>query len=186
MCGIAGLWHPDKRPPDAAALRRMTRALTHRGPDEEGYFEQPGIALGHRRLSIIDLSTGQQPLCNEDGTIWVSFNGEIFNYVELREDLVKRGHTFKTRSDTEVFVHLYEEKGIDFVEDLNGQFAIALWDGPRRRLVLTRDRVGIRPLFHATLPDGTVLFGSEMKALFAYGLRAEIDPIAVGQMTTCG
>ncbi len=170
---------------DAAALRRMTRALTHRGPDEEGYYERPGIGLGHRRLSIIDLGTGQQPLCNEDGSVWVSFNGEIFNYLELREDLLKRGHQFKTRSDTEVLVHLYEERGLEFVHALNGQFAIALWDAVRRRLVLVRDRVGIRPLFHARLADGAVLFGSEMKALLAHGaLRPEIDPVAVGQIAT--
>lgn len=170
---------------DAAALRRMTRALTHRGPDEEGYHEEPGISLGHRRLSIIDLSTGQQPLCNEDGTVWVAFNGEIFNYLELREDLVKQGHQFRTRSDTETLVHLYEEKGLDFVHYLNGQFAIALWDNRQRRLVLARDRVGIRPLFHATLPDGAVLFGSEMKAILAHGaLKPEIDPVAVGQIAT--
>ncbi|HEX6708345.1 MAG TPA: asparagine synthase (glutamine-hydrolyzing) [Albitalea sp.] len=185
MCGVAGLWHLDQRPVDGAALRRMTRALTHRGPDEEGYHQAAGIGLGHRRLSIIDLSTGQQPLGNEDDSIWVAFNGEIFNYLELRADLEKRGHRFKTRSDTETLVHLYEEKGLDFVDDLNGQFAIALWDGPRRRLVLARDRVGIRPMFHATLADGTVLFGSEMKALLAHGgLRAEIDPAAVGQIAT--
>jgi asparagine synthase (glutamine-hydrolysing) len=185
MCGIAGIWHPDRRPVDAAALRRMTRALVHRGPDDEGYYEQPGIGLGHRRLSIIDLSTGQQPLCNEDGTVWVSFNGEIFNYVELRGSLVKRGHTFKTHSDTETIVHLYEEQGLDFVDQLNGQFAITLWDQTRRRLVLVRDRVGIRPLFHATLADGTVLFGSEAKALLAHGaLRAEVDAVGLGQITT--
>jgi asparagine synthase (glutamine-hydrolysing) len=163
----------------------MTRALTHRGPDEEGYHEVPGLGLGHRRLSIIDLGTGQQPLCNEDGSIWVAFNGEIFNYVELRESLVKRGHVFKTHSDTETLVHLYEDRGLDFVNELNGQFAIALWDAPRRRLVLVRDRVGIRPLFHTTLADGTLLFGSEIKALLAHGaLRAEIDPVALGQIAT--
>jgi asparagine synthase (glutamine-hydrolysing) len=185
MCGIAGIFHPDRRPTDAAALRRMTRALLHRGPDDEGFHQTPGIGLGHRRLSIIDLSTGQQPLCNEDGSVWVVFNGEIFNYLELREDLEKRGHRFKTHSDTETIVHLYEERGLDFVDELNGQFAIALWDEPRRRLLLVRDRVGIRPLFHATLGDGTVLFGSEMKALLAHGaLRAEIDPVALGQITT--
>lgn len=185
MCGIAGIWHSESRPTDAVALRRMTRALTHRGPDEEGYHQEPGIALGHRRLSIIDLSTGQQPLCNEDGTIWVAFNGEIFNYIELRADLEKRGHTFRTHSDTETLVHLYEEKGLDFVNDLNGQFAIALWDRRRRRLVLARDRVGIRPLFHTTLRDGSLLFGSEAKALFAHGaVRAEIDPVAIGQIAT--
>ncbi|MDN5871762.1 MAG: asparagine synthase (glutamine-hydrolyzing) [Nitrococcus sp.] len=170
---------------DADALRRMTRILTHRGPDEEGYHSEPGIGLGHRRLSIIDLATGQQPLSNEDGTLWVAFNGEIFNYLELRGDLKKRGHRFRTTSDTETLVYLYEEKGLDFVHDLNGQFAIALWDRLRRRLVLARDRVGIRPLFHAALADGTVIFGSEMKALFAHGaLRAELDPVALGQIAT--
>src|SRR5438132_4311033 len=131
MCGVAGFWHFDKRPMDGAPLRRMTRALAHRGPDAEGYYEAPGIGLGHRRLSIIDLSTGGQPLCNEDGSVWVAFNGEIFNYVELRADLEIRGHVFKTRSDTETLVHLYEEKGLGFVDELNGQFAIALWDATR-------------------------------------------------------
>ena len=185
MCGIAGIWHRDGRAPNVDALLRMTRALIHRGPDEEGYHLEPGIALGHRRLSIIDLSNGQQPLCNEDGTVWVAFNGEIFNYVELRADLEKCGHSFKTNSDTETLVHLYEEKGLSFVDDLNGQFAIALWDRPRRRLLLARDRVGIRPLFHATLADGSVLFGSEIKALFAHGeLNPEVDPIALGQIST--
>ena len=185
MCGIAGIWHRDRRPTDSAALRRMTDALIHRGPDEEGFHQEPGVGLGHRRLSVIDLTTGQQPLCNEDGTVWVAFNGEIFNYVELRADLENRGHRFKTQSDTETLVHLYEQRGLDFLLDLNGQFAIALWDRRHRRLILARDRVGIRPLFHATLPDGTVLFGSEMKAIFAHGqLRAEIDPVAVGQIAT--
>jgi asparagine synthase (glutamine-hydrolysing) len=168
---------------DAAAVRRMTSALTHRGPDEEGFHLEPGIGLGHRRLSIIDLSSGQQPLSNEDGTVWVAFNGEIFNYVELRAELLKRGHQFRTHSDTEVLVHLYEEEGIEFLHRLNGQFAIALWDRSRRRLVLARDRVGIRPLFHTTLANGQVAFASEMKALFAHGeVRREIDPVALGQV----
>jgi asparagine synthase (glutamine-hydrolysing) len=185
MCGIAGIFHPDRRPVDAGALRRMTTALTHRGPDEEGFHIEDGVGLGHRRLSIIDLSTGQQPLANEDDSIWVAFNGEIFNYLELREELLRRGHRFRTHSDTEVIVHLYEEEGLDFVSRLNGQFAIALWDKKLRRLVLIRDRVGIRPLFHATLNDGTVLFASEMKGLLAHGaLRAEIDPVALGQVAT--
>ena len=185
MCGVAGIFHPDQREVDRVALLHMTRALIHRGPDEEGFHLEPGLGLGHRRLSIIDLGTGQQPLCNEDGTIWVSFNGEIFNYLELRTDLEKRGHRFKTNSDTETLVHLYEEKGLDFVDDLNGQFAIALWDRNKRRLVLARDRVGIRPLFHATLADGSVLFASEMKAILSHGaIAAEIDPVAVGQVAT--
>ena len=185
MCGIVGIFHNGLRHVDNPAVRRMTRALIHRGPDGEGFHAEPGIGLGHRRLSIIDLSGGQQPLCNEDGTIWVTFNGEIFNYIELRADLEKRGHRFKTQSDTETIVHLYEEKGLDFVDHLNGQFAIALWDRTKRRLVLTRDRVGIRPLFHATLGDDTLLFGSEIKAILAHGaIKAEIDPVAVGQVST--
>jgi len=163
----------------------MTSALTHRGPDSEGYHVEAGVALGHRRLSIIDVEGGHQPLSNEDDTVWVAFNGEIFNYRELREDLEKRGHVFRTRSDTETLVHLYEEKGPDFVDELNGQFAIALWDRRRRRLLLVRDRVGIRPLFHATLADGTVLFASEIKGLLAHGgLRTEIDPVAIGQVAS--
>jgi hypothetical protein len=122
MCGVVGFWHFDKRPMDGAPLRRMTRAQAHRGPDAEGYYEAPGIGLGHRRLSVIDLSTGGQPLCSEDGSVWGAFNGEIFNYVELRADLDNRGYVFKTRSDTETLVHLYEEKGLDFVVDeLNRQ-----------------------------------------------------------------
>ncbi len=185
MCGIVGIFHNGLRHVDNPAVRRMTRALIHRGPDGEGFHAEPGIGLGHRRLSIIDLTGGQQPLCNEDGTIWVTFNGEIFNYIELRADLEKRGHRFKTQSDTETIVHLYEEKGLDFVDHLNGQFAIALWDRTKRRLVLTRDRVGIRPLFHATLGDDTLLFGSEIKAILAHGaIKAEIDPVAVGQVST--
>jgi asparagine synthase (glutamine-hydrolysing) len=182
MCGLAGQWHPEPRPVDIGRLQSMTRALTHRGPDAEGYFTAPGIGLGHRRLSIIDLAGGAQPLSNEDHSIHVAFNGEIFNYLELRETLLGRGHQFRTHSDTETLVHLYEDHGLDFVDHLNGQFAIALWDGPRRRLLLVRDRVGIRPLFHARLPDGGVLFGSEVKAILAHGaIAAQIDPIAVGQ-----
>jgi asparagine synthase (glutamine-hydrolysing) len=184
MCGIAGMSRRDRAPVDVEALGRMTAALVHRGPDEGGFHVEPGIGLGHRRLSIIDLHSGKQPLCNEDGTVWVSFNGEIFNYVELRAQLQAQGHVFKSRTDTEVLVHLYEERGLDFVQDLNGQFAIALWDARRRRLVLARDRVGIRPLFHATLPDGTLLFASEIKAILAHGAIApEIDPVAVGQIS---
>jgi asparagine synthase (glutamine-hydrolysing) len=184
MCGIAGIYRNESVPVDREALVRMTRMLVHRGPDEEGFYQADGIGLGHRRLSIIDLSTGQQPLCNEDGTVWTSFNGEIFNYIELRADLEKRGHRFKTHSDTETIVHLYEEYGLDFVDHLNGQFAIAVWDVKRKRLVLTRDRVGIRPLFYAPLPAGGLLFASEIKAILAHGaIKAEIDPAGVAQMS---
>ena len=142
MCGIAGIVSLDgaSAPPQIDALERMAGALSHRGPDEFGLYRDQRAGLAHARLSIIDLSTGQQPLSNETGSLWIVFNGEIFNYVELRRDLEAAGHRFKTRSDTEVIVHLYEEYGVDFVEHLNGQFAIAVWDIPRQRLVLTRDR----------------------------------------------
>jgi asparagine synthase (glutamine-hydrolysing) len=166
MCGIAGLYSPDRAPPRPDAVQAMVAALHHRGPDAQGIRIDGPIALGHARLSIIDLEGGAQPLANEDGTIWVAFNGEIFNYIELREQLVRQGHRFGTRSDTEVLVHLYEEHGDDFVRHLNGQFAIALWDGRRRRLVLARDRVGIRPLFYTWIGD-RLAFASEVKALFA-------------------
>ncbi|MEZ5474287.1 MAG: asparagine synthase (glutamine-hydrolyzing) [Steroidobacteraceae bacterium] len=182
MCGVSGIYAPRFAPVDRAAVVRMTRTLVHRGPDEEGFHFALGIGLGHRRLSIVDLASGQQPLCNEDRTIWVAFNGEIFNYLELRRDLVARGHQFSTSSDTETIVHAYEQFGLQFVEHLNGQFAIALWDERARRLLLVRDRVGIRPLFHATLPCGDLLFASEMKALLAHGaLQAELDPVGLAQ-----
>jgi asparagine synthase (glutamine-hydrolysing) len=185
MCGIAGILTAKGAALDGSALRRMTRTLTHRGPDEEGYFEGVGVGLGHRRLSIIDLAGGQQPMHNEDASVWTSFNGEIFNYIELRESLVKKGHRFATHSDTEVIVHLYEEYGTDFVDHLNGQFAIAVWDSRRHRLILTRDRVGIRPLFYSRRPDGSLIFASEMKALLTYpGVTPEIDPVGVAQITS--
>ena len=166
MCGIAGLYSLSRaRAPRPPELEAMMAALHHRGPDGEGMHIDGPIGLGHTRLSIIDLETGAQPLCNEDRRIWVVFNGEIFNYVELREELLRQGHGFRTHSDTEVLVHLYEEHGDAFVEQLNGQFAIALWDGRRQRLLLARDRVGIRPLFF-TRNDGRFAFASEVKALF--------------------
>ena len=169
MCGIAGI-HLDTREatPDAAVLARMVAAIRHRGPDGDGYHVEPGLGLGHARLSIIDLAGGAQPVHNEDRTVWISYNGEVFNYLELREMLERRGHRFYTRTDTEVIVHLYEELGDDFVQQLNGQFAFALWDRPRRRLLLVRDRAGILPLYYTRTGDG-VLFASEVKALLASG-----------------
>ncbi|MEO8523719.1 MAG: asparagine synthase (glutamine-hydrolyzing) [Caldimonas sp.] len=166
MCGIAGLYSlPRGQAPRPVELEAMMAALHHRGPDGRGTHVDGPIGLAHTRLSIIDLESGAQPLCNEDSSVWVVFNGEIFNYVELREELLRKGHAFRTHSDTEVLVHLYEEHGDDFVDHLNGQFAIALWDGRRRRLVLARDRVGIRPLFF-TWNKGRLAFASEVKALF--------------------
>jgi asparagine synthase (glutamine-hydrolysing) len=185
MCGIAGIApSAQDQTPGQEILGRMIGALRHRGPDGFGFHRAPGIGLAHARLSIIDLETGDQPIRNETGTVWVVFNGEIFNYVELRARLESLGHRFYTRSDTEVIVHLYEQFGLDFVEHLNGQFAIALWDGESRRLVLARDRVGIRPLLYARRPEG-LLFASEAKSLFASGLlRAELDPVGLAEVAT--
>jgi asparagine synthase (glutamine-hydrolysing) len=185
MCGIAGFAPlAPSAVPERRLLERMIHALHHRGPDGYGYLESPGIGLAHARLSIIDLATGDQPIRNETGTVQVVFNGEIFNYLELRQRLVAAGHRFYTQSDTEVIVHAYEEFGLDFVTELNGQFAIALWDATERRLVLARDRVGIRPLLYARCRDGLV-FASEAKSLFASGLvRAELDPVGLAEVAT--
>ena len=165
MCGICGVVNVEPGPPtDEALLRRMVGALRHRGPDENGGYRDAGVALGQARLSIIDLSGGAQPMANEDDSIWIVFNGEIFNYVELGQQLRAAGHRFKTRSDTEVILHAYEQWGSDCVERFNGQFAVAIWDRPRRRLVLARDRVGIRPLYY-TRVGHRLLFASEIKSL---------------------
>ena len=167
MCGICGIAYPDSRVPDNQALvARMRDALAHRGPDGSGLTALPGAILAHRRLSIIDLEHGDQPMSNEDGSIWVTFNGEIYNYPDLRARLAGRGHRFRTRSDTEVLVHAYEEYGDDFVRHLEGMFAFALLDIPRRRLLLARDHLGIKPLFCAVTDRGLV-FGSEIKAVIA-------------------
>ncbi len=169
MCGIAGIFElRDAAPVEPAALSRMLAPLASRGPDGQGtYISADGrVGLAHARLSIIDLDGGAQPIANEDGRVQVVFNGEIFNYVELRAALERAGHRFRTRTDTEVLVHLYEEHGLDFLEPLNGQFALALWDERTRRLVLARDRTGILPLFHAR-SGNRLLFGSEIKAILA-------------------
>ena len=164
MCGIVGFIGTEG---DKALLHNMTERIRHRGPDDDGFFvdEKRGVFLGMRRLSIIDVSGGKQPISNEDGTISVIYNGEIYNYKELRLELEKTGHTFKTHSDTESIVHGYEEWGTDVFSHLNGMFAIALWDGRKNRLVLGRDRVGEKPLLYA-LWNGTFYFGSELKAFF--------------------
>jgi asparagine synthase (glutamine-hydrolysing) len=167
MCGIAGFANGEgRRRGDDPALDRMISALAHRGPDGFGFFAEPGVGLAHARLSIIDLAGGAQPIGNEDGRVQVTFNGEIFNYIELRAQLEQHGHTFTTRTDTEVLVHAYEQYGDGFVHHLNGQFAFALWDGRRRRLLLARDRAGILPLFYCER-GGRLLFASEIKALLA-------------------
>jgi len=165
MCGICGIAHLDpRRPVNESTLREMAQAIRHRGPDDEGFLVGPGVGLGHRRLSIVDLAGGHQPLSNEDGSVWVAFNGEIYNHKEIRSRLEARGHVFRTRSDTEAIVHAYEEYGDSFVDHLRGMFAFALWDHPRRRLVLVRDRLGIKPLYYG-VHDGTLRFASEAKAI---------------------
>lgn len=187
MCGVAGIVTLSAQTrisePD---VRCMLPALRHRGPDGSGIYLDPTgrIGLGHTRLSIIDLEGGAQPMANEDRTVWVSFNGEIFNYIELREILLKAGHRFSTHSDTEVIVHAYEQYGDDFVQYLNGQFAIALWDAHRQRLLLIRDRVGILPLFY-TRQGERLLFASEIKALLPLLAEApRISPTALDEIFT--
>lgn len=167
MCGIAGIYRPAGAPVDAVELRAMAGALAHRGPDHEGFHHDRGIGLAHRRLAILDLSpAGHQPMSNEDGTLWLVYNGQLFGFDPLRTRLEQRGHRFRSRTDTEVIVHLYEEEGEDLLSSIDGMFAFALWDAGRRRLLLARDRLGIKPLFYVRQgPD--LAFASELKALLA-------------------
>lgn len=177
MCGIAGFYLREGQA-DLPAVRAMCDQIRHRGPDDEGYHVEGGCAIGMRRLSIIDLSTGHQPMANEDGSIWVVFNGEIYNYRELRSELIGRGHRFVTNSDTETLIHLYEEQGAEGLKLLRGMFAYAIWDGRKRQLFLARDRFGKKPLYYAVLPQG-IYFASELKCLQAAGVPQEIDQEAL-------
>jgi len=185
MCGICGTYGPaSSHQPDPRLIEAMIAAIRHRGPDGFGIYWDRQVGLGHARLSIIDLAGGQQPIANEDMTAWIVFNGEIFNYLELREELLARGHRFSTRSDTEVILHLFEEKGPACVEDLNGQFAFAIWDSRAETLFLARDRVGIRPLFYTRAGD-TLVFSSEIKSLFCHPqVTPRLDPVALDQIFT--
>ncbi|WP_435015483.1 asparagine synthase (glutamine-hydrolyzing) [Tundrisphaera sp. TA3] len=177
MCGIAGFVNRLGERADRDVLARMTATLAHRGPDGDGLWCDGPAALGHRRLSIIDVAGGAQPMSNEDGTVWVTFNGEIYNDPDLRSLLIARGHTFRTECDTESLVHLYEEYGPDFAAHLNGMFALAIWDIPRQRLILARDRMGQKPLYYAETPRGTLIFGSEPKALLRHPeVARRLDP----------
>lgn len=179
MCGIAGIRSLGDQPVTAEEILRMNHVITHRGPDEMGYRVEPGVGLGMRRLRIIDLSSGQQPVHNEDETVWLVFNGEIYNYREKRRELEARGHRFYTESDTEVIVHLYEEYGTDFVQHLRGMFGLALWDRSRRRFLLARDRIGIKPLFYGVFGNRLV-FASEVKCFLTLPeVRRELDWKAV-------
>ena len=185
MCGIVGVLNLAERPPvQKPALLAMLGTIRHRGPDEFGIYRDSAVGLGSARLSIIDLSTGQQPIGNEDGTLWIVFNGEIYNYIELRPQLEASGHRFRTDTDTEVILHLYEDHGPACLDYLNGQFAIAIWDAQEQTLFLARDRMGIRPLFY-TEWEGRLIFGSEIKALLAHPeVEAEIDPNALNEVFT--
>ena len=188
MCGITGIVDlRAERPIDRVVLRHMNGLLSHRGPDGDGFHFSPGVGLGHRRLSIIDLEGGKQPLYNEDGSVVVTFNGEIFNFMEIEAELLSRGHTFRTRSDTEVIVHAWEEWGEKCLPRFNGMFAFAVWDERQKSLFIARDRLGVKPLYYAQLTDDCVVFGSELKALLAHpGVPRQVDPRAVEDYFTFG
>jgi len=184
MCAICGIITPDLKRRPARLLKQMVLQLRHRGPDECGLFEDEWASLGHARLSIIDLSTGTQPIHNEDRSLWITYNGEVFNYIELREDLLVKGHRFYTSSDTEVVLHAYEQYGPECLGRFNGQFAIAIWDRKNCELFLARDRVGIRPLYYCVSRE-QIAFASEMKAIFLLpDLNTRLDPLALEQTIT--
>lgn len=178
MCGIVGFVTPHGGG-DSALLRRMNDRIVHRGPDDEGYFCDGSCGIAMRRLSIIDLNTGHQPIANEDESIWVVFNGEIYNFQNLRQELEAQGHRFRTKSDTEALVHLYEQHGVDGTQKLRGMFAYAIWDTRRKRLLLARDRFGKKPLYYAHLPDGRLFFASELHSLYAVGFPLDQDRQAI-------
>jgi asparagine synthase (glutamine-hydrolysing) len=181
MCGISGQFNfAGGEPVDPDCIRRMANSVAHRGPDDEGYYIDGAVGLGFRRLSIIDLSGGHQPMCDSDQTVWVSFNGEIYNYPELRHELEQSGHWFRTKSDTEVIVHGYKQWGLDVFNHLNGMFGVAIWDASLRRLVLSRDAMGIKLVYYQ-VREGSLWFGSEIRPILAAdSLRPDIDHVAVG------
>ncbi len=185
MCGITGVINYSKLPADPVpVLKKMLARIRHRGPDESGIYLNNYVALGSVRLSIIDVCTGQQPISSSDENYWIVFNGEIFNYIEIRKDLTEAGHHFRTESDTEVLLHAWLEYGTDCLEKLNGQFVFAIWNHAKKELFIARDRVGIRPLFY-TWKDNSLVFGSEIKAILEFpGIEARIDPIALSQVFT--
>ena len=175
MCGITGILHFNKeRFVDQSILKDMTDVIVHRGPDGEGYFIDKNIGLGHRRLSIIDLQTGDQPMFNETKSIAIVFNGEIYNYIEIRSELINLGYKFRTTSDTEVILKAYEKWGINCQKKFNGMWAFAIWDSKKQELFLSRDRIGEKPL-HYSLSDNSLIFGSEMKSIFKYGVPQKHD-----------
>jgi asparagine synthase (glutamine-hydrolysing) len=173
MCGICGILHSDHAPVERSTLEKMNAAIEHRGPDGDGFYFAPGVGLGMRRLAIIDLNTGDQPISNEDETVWIVFNGEIFNFPELRKKLQRQGHRFRTKTDTECIVHLYEEFGDNCVQYLRGQFAFALWDKKKQRLFVARDRLGQKPFYYSQIGND-LYFSSELPSL----LTASVDPLS--------
>lgn len=180
MCGIVGFVSKNSNSADRSILEKMNAAITHRGPDDDGFYLNEGVALGMRRLSIIDLAGGKQPIHNADKTKWIVFNGEIYNYRELRDDLEKRGHRFYTNSDTEAIIHLYDEYGADCLEHLRGMFAIAIWDTADKSLFLARDRVGKKPLLYSHQSNGNLIFGSEFQAILKHpDISREVDLQAI-------
>ena len=164
MCGICGISHLHNQPVEPAVLQALNAAIAHRGPDSDGFYHAPGVGLAMRRLAIIDLNTGDQPIANEDETIWIVFNGEIYNFPQLRPELERRGHHFRTNTDTEAIVHLYEEYGPDCVQHLRGMFAFAIWDARQSKLFVARDRLGQKPFYYA-LQNGSLLFSSALPGL---------------------
>lgn len=187
MCGICGIYnYKDNRPVDGQVLDKMTDILSHRGPDDRGTYIDAGLGLGHRRLSIIDLASGRQPIPNEDNSVWIVFNGEIYNYRELREEMKGKGHIFRTSSDTEVIVHLYEEMREECVKRLNGIFAFCIWDAARRKIMLARDRLGVKPLLYSFFDDG-IIFASEIKSILQHpAADRQIDPSALDDFFSLG
>lgn len=184
MCGIAGILKLRDARVDPALLQQMINMVRYRGPDDSAVYTGRNVGLAHARLSIIDLTTGQQPMHNDDKSLWITFNGEIFNYVELKEELIRKGHKFATRSDTEVILHLYEQEGEECVHHLNGQWAFAIWDEPKQKLFLSRDHVGVRPLFYTQVRD-SFLFASEIKCFLPHPeVELELDLEAVDQILT--
>src|ERR1700733_5616188 len=187
MCGIVGILEfGENGHVDSSVLRRMCNVIAHRGPDDDGFFTEGQIGLGMRRLSIVDLATGHQPIGNENDSVQIVFNGEIYNHRLLREQLITHGHRFRTQSDTEAIVHLYEEYGRDCVQHLRGMFAFAIWDAKRKSLFIARDRLGIKPLYYHLTPR-SFIFGSEIKVLLAYpGTPPEFNRDSLPEFLTFG
>ncbi|EKD28075.1 MAG: hypothetical protein ACD_79C00438G0001, partial [uncultured bacterium] len=187
MCGICGIIKEEGKSVDINILKSMTDSLIHRGPDDEGFFIEKEAGLGMRRLSIIDIHSGKQPQATKDKSLHIIYNGEIYNYREIRKDLQSKGIQFATNSDTEVILEAYSYYKKECLNHFNGMFAIAIWDSKEKRLFLARDRLGVKPLYYSLLNDGTFIFASEIKALLKYPeLKAQIDPSAINNLLTFG